>query len=217
MNTKRLAIGFTTLLTALPLLASNATKISLAPRHSTVQGVVARVPLDTKQNAAPVLSVWIGNDGPYRFALDTSVKYSMILDTSLARGSDPVARLDRVFLSNAEFDGVDAKIENVRGTRGVDGIVGFGLFANVVAALDLGNGELRISKGALPRTHPDVQGLRLFDGAPGMVVKAGDRYTYAEVNTGGSQTAVPSVGSEFLSTKVITFDRAHSRVAVQAQ
>ena len=190
MKTKLAGIALV-LLTALPLMAAQA----------RVKGVV-HLPLEL-QKGMPVVNVWIGTRGPYRFALDTNVKCALIVDKSLAkdlglphRGTEkilnPATRtmspyevvgVDRAFLGSAQFNGLNAIVDDIRGPFQVDGIVGFGMFANVLATLDLGNAELRVSRGALPRNGASVQRLKIFDGVPGVLLQAGGRYLFAAVNT----------------------------------
>jgi hypothetical protein len=177
-------------------------RLRLCPMHSKVKNEVT-VPVDL-QSGVPVVNVYFGEKGPYRFMLDTSVKCALIVDKGLAkelalphRGAEkilnPATRtmspyeivgVDRVSLGSAQFDGSFATVDDVRGPFGVDGIVGFGLFGQVLASLDFANHELRISRGALPSTGLAIQTLKLLDGVPSLVVEAGDQYLFASVNTG---------------------------------
>lgn len=233
-----------------------------------VNGVV-HIPLDL-QNGMPVVNVWFGTSGPYRFALDTSVKCALIVDKSLAkdlalphRGTEKILNpstrtmspyevvgVARASLGSAQFNSLTAIVDDIRGPFHVDGIVGFGMFADVLATLDLGNAELRVSRGALPRKGPAVQRLKTFDGVPGVLLQAGGRYLFAAVNTevpvaltvpkamaqtmrltgdirAGTATlanarvaaidnfALANLGNAFLAKAVVTFDTAHSRIAIE--
>jgi hypothetical protein len=149
---------------------------------------VARIPLDL-QSGIPTAEVFVNGKGPYRFLLDTSVKASLIFDRSLAkelalrRRSNRVVNVGCVSLGDARFDALNAIVDDVRDKFHADGIIGFGLFADVLAVLDLRNAELRVSNGALPKEGAPVQSLKLFDGVPGVMLKAGDRFLFASINT----------------------------------
>lgn len=153
----------------------------LSPIRSNVKGVV-RVPVDL-HSGSPIVSVMIDGKGPYRFKVDTSVKYALIIDKSIANHAQKTTRVERLSLGDAQFEGAVAVIDDVRAAQNVDGIIGFGLFGHVIATLDFANAELRISHGALQPDVASVLPLKLFDGVPSVIVGAGDQYLFASINT----------------------------------
>jgi len=222
---KKSIVAIVMLVLCLPVAADQTLRLS--PMRSSVRNVV-RVPVDL-QSGVPVVAVYFGDKGPYRFVLDTNVKSSLIVDKGLAkelglphRGAqkilNPVTRtmspyeivgVDRVSLASAKFDDLFATVDDIRGTLRADGIVGFGLFGQVLASFDFANGELRITRGALPRDGASVQALKLLDGVPSLVVAAGDQYLFASVNTEVPVAlAVPkeTAGSLSIAEKRLTGD-----------
>src|SRR5512144_3174541 len=141
---KKSLVGIALLLAvAFPAVADEG--VRACPLHSFVKGVV-RVPVEM-QNGVPVVNVYFGDKGPYRFTLDTSVKCSLIVDKGLAkelalphRGAEkilnPATRtmlpyeivgVKRVSLGQAQFNDLYATVDDIRGPFKADGIVGFGL------------------------------------------------------------------------------------------
>ena len=192
------------------------------------------IPLDLS-SGMPVVEAKIGDNGPYRFAIDTSVKSSLILDKSIATGQRVNVTLGRV-----NFGWRNAAIADVRSQYGVDGIVGFGLFRNVLASFDLANRELRISEGSLMTKNAPVLKMKLFDGVPGVLADVDGRYFFAAINTGlaasssvkgselhvgpatvantslaMSKTSLPNLGNDFLKAAVVTFDTKNALIAIE--
>src|ERR1700716_1122897 len=92
--------------------------LRVEPLRSRVNRVVS-VPLDL-QSGMPVVEVLIDGKGPYRFALDTGVKYSLIVDRNLAkqlalrhRGSERIVDVDCISLGDARFSALYAVVDDV--------------------------------------------------------------------------------------------------------
>lgn len=158
----------------------------------------------------PVVEVMLGENGPFKFVLDTGAQGGGRIDRKLARrlglkkigeveASDgtgrntktvDVMRLDSIRIGDAEFEGVrvisnDFTHALSHGEDEIDGIVGFNLFAECLLTLDYPGRQLRIEKGELP----DADGTNVLDfeasnGIPSLRVELGGQTIEAHIDSG---------------------------------
>lgn len=209
--------------TALLVAAGASADMRISPQRTTLS-VISHVPV-TLESGMTVVEVRIGVKGPYRFAIDTGIKPALVIDQSLASllllehrgtlGANEVVQIDRLTLGKAKFSGLDAIVDNVRANYHVDGLIGFGMFRDLLLTIDYPNSEIRMRTGALSAVDgKSVVDLKQFDGVPAVVVKAGEQYRFVSISTGPRTIAMANVGYDFLKRNVITFDAAHQRVAI---
>lgn len=190
---KRIAILGAFALAALP----SAAQLQLPPRITTVARPVV-VPLNTAAGVLPVVEVKLNAQKTYRFAIDTSVKCSAIVDKAIVNeltlpkvGQETffgktydVHRLDVAQLGGAYFGSIDVVADDIRAGFKVDGLIGYGMFHDVLATLDYAKGRLRIARGALP----PADGRRVLDvkeveGVPAVQVLAAGKELEAQIDT----------------------------------
>ncbi len=133
----------------------------------------------------PVVEVMIGEDGPYRFGIDTGASGQLSVSTDLALDlalnaideitvSDGTGRnmatravyeVPSLWIGDSEFvDLQSISGDYNRGSLGsepIDGILGIGLFNGLTFTLDYPGQEVRISRQALP--EPDGEEIFAMD------------------------------------------------------
>jgi hypothetical protein len=187
------ALIATLALAALPAFA----QLQLPPRHTVVNRAVA-VPLDVHGSVLPVVEVKLNDRKTYRFAIDTSVKCSAIVDKAIVNEltlpkagaetffgkSYDVHRLEMLQIGGAYFGGIDVVADDIRAGFKVDGLLGYGLFHDVLVTLDYPKATLRIARGALPAADGRrVLDVREVDGVPRVQVSAAGKPLDAQINT----------------------------------
>ena len=151
-----------------------------------------------------VLEVKIDGQGPYRFSLDTGGAGGGRIDKALAetlklkvidqgRGGDPSGRnaqtLDVVeasalTLGGATWSGVRLVVRDLS-HRDLDGILGFGLFKDLLLTLDYPARRVRVEKGELPPANGrEVLGFEDPEGVPRIRLKIGDLEIPTDVDSG---------------------------------
>ena len=154
-----------------------------------------------------LLEVKIDGQGPYRFALDTGAagggRISQTLAETLklkvigqARGGDPsgqntqtlnIVEAGTLTLGGATWSGVHLAVRNLP-DRGLDGILGFGLFQDFLLTLDYPVRQVRIEKGELPPADGrEVLGFEDPNGIPQIRLKIGELEIPADVDSGNMQ------------------------------
>lgn len=121
----------------------------------------------------PAVRVMLNGKGPFLFALDTGAAGTLRLDSARVvelgletvgqvRSGDPsgrnarmldLVRVGSVEIGGARFEGLEAAVRNSNERalgEPVDGILGFGLFAECLLTLDYPGNRLRIDRGELP-------------------------------------------------------------------
>jgi len=140
----------------------------------------------------PAIEVFVNGEGPFLFAIDTGGAGEARLDSALAKklnlkvvgnvkaGASPGSktqtfeqvRLDSLSFGGAEFKNVTAMVRDYNrpgsGLPKIDGILGFGLFADYLLTLDYPAKRVRIEKGALPK--PDDESVIAFEMPKGVPV-----------------------------------------------
>jgi len=167
------------------------------------------IPFTLASTQILVDDVYVNGKGPFRFMLDTGGMGGGRIDSSLVKklglersgtvtAGDGTARsgremdvfqLESLSIPGLEFKGVQvlSRDYNEHGfdVRGhIDGILGFGLFKDVLLTIDYSTRELNIERGSLP--EPD--GKRIFSTSDNSVaeveIKLGGRAHKAYLDTG---------------------------------
>ncbi|MCI0549015.1 MAG: serine hydrolase, partial [Candidatus Rokubacteria bacterium] len=141
----------------------------------------------------PALRVLVNGQGPYLFGIDTGAQGTARIDSALAaklglevvgqaRSGDPsglntrtvdLVRIESLEIGGACFEGM------VGGVRGagerrlgltLDGVLGFGLFADALLTLDYPGRKVRIERGELPANGSDVFGFTMDHGIPSVTL-----------------------------------------------
>jgi len=176
------------------------------PARTLVQGTVI-APIDVSKGQ-PVIEVRLDGKGPFRFYLDTGAGTTVIngdlakelglavLDST--RIGDPVnpmairadvVELKSIEVGTARFEGLRAVTWDRSTLRpGPDsprGVLGIGVFHDVLLGLDYPKSELRLQSGMLP----EADGARILDyrspqGIPVIPVTVGDRIYQAHLDSG---------------------------------
>jgi len=179
-------------------------RTSLPPVES--RGDTARVPCRTV-NGILVASVEVNGAGPFWFAIDTGAMGHARINESVAaklglvvagkaRSGDPSGKnvrevnlyqLDSLRLGGVTFRNAMASgsPDTLRKLAGVDGILGVGLFADFLLALDYPRAELQLSRTALPDTNGrDIVPFTREHGPIEVALRVGDRVLPTDVDTG---------------------------------
>jgi hypothetical protein len=179
---------------------------SPVPEKTSLAGTIA-FPMDTG-HGQPIVDVMLDGKGPFKFYLDTGAGATVLNDdlakelglaildsTRLGDPANPrairadVVRLASIELGGARFEGVRAVSWDRSTLRpGPDsprGVLGVGVFAEVLLALDYPKGEVRLTRGALPAADGD----RVLDyaapmGIPVVPVRLGGRTFQAHLDSG---------------------------------
>ena len=156
----------------------------------------------------PVVTAMVNGQGPFRFAIDTGAAGSLRLDSTLVarlglekvgevRGGDPSGRNSRVMdlvevqsleIGGARFEGMTAAVRDYNERRmgdPVDGILGFGLFADCLLTLDYPGNRVKIERGELPAANGrDVLAFGLERGVPSVRLQVDSLWVNADVDAG---------------------------------
>lgn len=160
-----------------------------------------------------LVEVRIDGKGPYRFALDTGAagggRISRALASQLglqvvgqAISGDPsgknrttvyIVEAGSLAIGEATFHGVKLSVGDLLAAPGrpapeIDGIVGIGLFQDLLLTLDYPAQRVRIEKGELPPVDGrEVLGLENPFGIPQIRLKVGDLEVEADVDSGNTR------------------------------
>ena len=179
----------------------------MKPGSSSVPAGGVDVPM-TMTTHLPAVDVMVNGKGPFRFAIDTGGSGAARVDSAFAAslglpvvgevwGGDPsgknqqrmgVVALDALTIGGARFAVLRASTRayNEPGSmHGVDGILGFGLFAGYTVTFDYPAGRLRIEASELP----PVDGKRILaytddDGIPSIHIQVDSLDMAAHVDAG---------------------------------
>jgi predicted aspartyl protease len=175
-----------------------------------LSGSTVQVSLDVSIGI-PIVAAMINGAGPFRLLLDTGSSGSLILDQSLAeqlgikgRGSATLgdanhpgsihvslSRVDSLSLGGAVFRNVDVAFWPdalpIHGARAPRGIIGIGLFSDVLLTLDGDMQQLELKRGELPRANGEsVVNFDAPRGTPRIPVIVGGRRVLAELDCGST-------------------------------
>lgn len=202
---------FCALPTSTTVYSQDQVQVGLGPAYKDMAMEKERIeiPITIASTQILVDDVFVNGQGPFRFMLDTGGMGGGRVDTSLAKklelevtgevmGSDgtgrPGRQMDMHQLSSIEFAGM--KFEDVRvlsrdyNTRGapvrglIDGILGFGLFKDVLVTIDYSNRKLIVEKGSLPEPDGKTVLSTNQNNVPGIELSiAGNKHS-AHLDTG---------------------------------
>ena len=176
------------------------------PRRTLLPAGAVDVPMYAS-GLMPAVDVMVNGRGPYRFSIDTGGAGTLRVDSTLAaelglptvgevRVGDPSGRIaesrkvvavDSIEIGGAKFLGLTASIRSMHEPRGgdrVDGILGFGTFADCLFTLDY-PGHLRLADGALPPADgAEVLDYRDERGIPQVTFQVAGQEVDADVDAG---------------------------------
>lgn len=175
------------------------------PARTTLPAAGVDVPMFRSAHL-PVVEVEVNGRGPYRFAIDTGAQGSARIDSALAvtlglhtvgeamsgdpsgRHARPVAlvAIDALEIGGARFEQLTASIRSdglQRPGEHLDGILGFGLFAECLLTLDYPAGRVRLEQGVLP-PGSDVVPITIARGIPSTRIQVDSLTLDADVDAG---------------------------------
>ena len=156
----------------------------------------------------PAVHVMVNGQGPFLFEIDTGGAGSARIDTALAErlgltkvgevlGGDPSGRnaqamplvaVDSLAVGGVRFEGLQAAVRPMRAPPGgekVDGVLGFGLFADCLLTLDYPARVVRMTRGELPAANGrDVLAFSSDQGVPTTRITVAGREMDAHVDAG---------------------------------
>ncbi|HMF56208.1 MAG TPA: retropepsin-like aspartic protease [Pyrinomonadaceae bacterium] len=174
---------------------------------------VAEVPLKFN-GPVPLVEVMVNGKGPFQFTIDTGGQGQARVDSSLVESlglpkagqvtaSDGMGRNTRTLdtvkieslkLGDAQFKNVVAVTRNYNENPRmphIDGILGFGLFADYLLTLDYPAGRVRIERGELPQADgAEILSYEETHGTPSVELAFGDVKVSAHVDTGNMMGAI---------------------------
>jgi hypothetical protein len=179
------------------------------PARTVLPEEGARVPMLRSGGHLPVVEVRVNGRGPYRFAIDTGGAGLARIDSSLAARLDlpvvgsvtagdpsglnrielPVVQVDSIEVGGARFVGLTAAARNFAAGPSagdpVDGVLGFGLFADALLTLDYPGGRVLLERGALPPADGrDVLAYSDEDGIPSVTLRVDTLSVRAHLDAG---------------------------------
>jgi len=178
-----------------------------APMASRIPAAGVDAPM-LRSGHLPAVRVRVNGQGPFLFAIDTGGAGTARIDSALvarlgletvgeALGGDPSGKnmrrmplvaVDSIEIGGARFAGITAAVRNYnempRGER-VDGVLGFGFFAECLFTLDYPADQVRLRPGALPKANgADILDYRDRRGIPTLTIRVAGREMEADVDAG---------------------------------
>jgi len=172
-------------------------------------GTSANVPLQLT-DFMPTLAVTVNGQGPYRMIVDTGAGGYLRMTPRLAsalgltpvgeaRAADPSGKnpvtiklynVDSLKIGDVTYSGVSASsFDFPNAPQTIDGVLGIGLFRDLLLTLDYGKGRLGLADGALPaangRDIVDVEAQPT--GLLVIPVQVGNRTVRAHLDTGNAR------------------------------
>jgi CubicO group peptidase (beta-lactamase class C family) len=178
-----------------------------APPRATVPPAGVTVEMLTVDHL-PAVRVMVNGQGPYLFGIDTGARGAARVDSALAarlglevvgqvRGGDPsghhtrlmnLVRVASLEIGGARFEGLQAAVRDYNERRvgaSIDGILGFGLFQELLLTLDYPGAKVRIERGALPPVDDaEVIPIRTDRGIPSIDLVVDSLRVDADVDAG---------------------------------
>lgn len=168
-----------TLLLTLTLTGCGTPDVLAPPRQTRLEEPVVTVPF-TRRGLTPTVEVYLGEAGPFRFLVDTGAGPTLIspgcaraAGVELHRESGTsggltgtrmreitIARLPALRLGGVEFLGVPVVVEDLS-SFGLDGILGYRTFADVLLTIDGPREAIRLEHGVLPSPQEDSRTVTL--------------------------------------------------------
>jgi len=161
-----------------------------------------------------LLEVRVDGQGPYRFALDTGAARGGRIDAKLAktlglsvvgramtgdgtgknRQESEIVQAHTITVGGASFQDVELLARDFQSGPGVglDGVLGIGLFQDLLLTLDYPARRVRIETGELPSPegHPEILDFTIPHGIPEIALKIGDVELRADVDSGNMKGEV---------------------------
>ena len=161
-----------------------------------------------------LLEVRVDGKGPYRFALDTGAARGGRIDAKLAKTlglavvgramtGDPtgknrqdaeIVQTHTLTLGGASFKDVELIARDFQSGPGetLDGVLGIGLFKELLLTLDYPARRVRLETGELPSAegHPEILDFTDPHGVPEIALKIGDVELRADVDSGNMKGEV---------------------------
>jgi hypothetical protein len=188
----------------LPVLAfAQAAKSAAVP----AQKAVVDVPL-IFNGPVPVVEVTVNGQGPFLFEIDTGAGGGARVDASLkerlglkavgqALAGDPsgkntrtidLFKLDSLSLGGVQFHDVETGVgdyNRMPNMQHIDGVLGFGLFAEYLLTMDYPGKRLRLERGALPQANgADILSYETDHGIPSIELEVGGLKVNAHIDSG---------------------------------
>jgi Aspartyl protease len=193
----RIALAFAGL--SIPCLLAGETRVH-ATHFDVNQGI-------------PLVHVKIDGQGPFAFVIDTGTSCEAIVSPRLVKrlglsatgrksitdlgghGTHSLATVDfrTLSLAGSDFRSVRAVVTDLPdGDSVLDGILGFGLFANQLLTLDYPRHRLTLEDGTLAGTNTDgVVQMRMFNGIPVVEIDVAGAKADAGIDSGGRGLSIP--------------------------
>jgi len=176
------------------------------PFATTLETEVVEVGMEHRSGHV-LVDVWIHAEGPYQFVLDTCAGGHGCIDASLAEelGLEQIGRVatgdgtgengsfadlvrvEALQVGDAAFEGLRMVItpEAVSGQASLGrGILGIGLFRELMLTLDYGKSKVRITDASLDSKAPNVVPLYQGSGVPEIDIQIGETSMRAHVDSG---------------------------------
>jgi CubicO group peptidase (beta-lactamase class C family) len=179
-----------------------------APPHVTLPATGVTVEM-LKADHLPAVRVMVNGQGPFLFGIDTGARGAARVDSAVAaklglevvgqvRAGDPSGRNSRMMnlvrvgaleIGGARFEGVQAAVRDYNerriGSTPIDGILGFGLFQELLLTLDYPGAKVKIERGALPPVDgTEVIPIRVDRGIPSIDLVVDTLKVDADVDAG---------------------------------
>lgn len=154
----------------------------------------------------PVVEVWVHGEGPFQFVLDTCAGGHGRIDNRLAerlgledagvvRMGDGtgvneregrLVRVEALTVGDAAFEGLTMLVRNEEDLGGklARGILGYGLFEQLLLTLDYPESKLRLSNGNLSDEDPHTVPVFTTMGVPEIDIRIGSESMRAHVDSG---------------------------------
>jgi predicted aspartyl protease len=172
-------------------------RVAQAPKITRLETSVVRVPM-VGTKALPLVNVWLNGKGPYKLLVDTAANVTILqmrvadeLKLPVLRPGDTskLVALTSMQIGGAHFEDivVGAKTWNEE----IDGIIGFGMFADVLLTMDYPKQLLTLRKGELPKANAkDIFKYGLDRRSPTLEIVIGSERLNILVDTGARQALV---------------------------
>jgi hypothetical protein len=179
-----------------------------APETTLLPATPVTVPM-ARAGHMPMVDVMVNGQGPFHFAIDTGAAGALRIDSALVarlglpvvgevRAGDPsgknmrtmsMVRVDSIAVGGARFSGMMGAVRDYnepgRDRFTVDGILGFGLFADCLVTLDYPGNQLRMERGSLPAANGrDVLAFQDEHGIPSVPLDVAGHAVTAHLDAG---------------------------------
>lgn len=188
-------------------------RVAQPPRVTHLETQVVRVPM-VGTKTLPLVNVTLNGSGPYKLLVDTAANVTVLqmrvadeLNLPVLRPGDAskLVALSRMQIGGALFG--DMVVGARTWNEDIDGVIGFGIFANVLLTMDYPKQQLTLRKGELPVANAkDIFKYGLDNRSPTLEIAIGDERLNILVDTGARQALVipNSIASKLKFTGELT-------------